>query len=610
MTPLVAVTVVLLAVRLWAATVVGFGDSEALYACWAVHPQPAYLDHPGLVGIVARAIGEGASPSPGRTHVATAIVASAFPWLVFATARALGAERRRAMIAGLVVALVPEIAVGLFALTPDLLLAPLWLGTVALAALGLRARPGTPAGASALLGAGLLAGIAASAKVSGLLLVLALVVTYARVARSKQPEARAARTIWPWAGLAAGLVVVLPIAVYEARSGFPMLRHRLVETQHGAGVAFTNLGQLVGGQLVYLSPVLAWIAILLARDLVRTRNDDARAMLLFACFAVPFVPLVLLCIWSPVAEPHWIAPALLALPLHAARIERAPSSRRLVTAGVAAAALFTLVAHAWVLVPASARLVPDSADPKLDIASELYGWPTVVEATHEQMRLAATPYDPEGREVVVVGPHWTICAQLHAAMPGVRVGCATPVPDDFDRWMPRASWRAASEVLWVTDNRFAADGTDQLPLHVRTAEGRVRILRAGRTIRVFSLYLYSRRGSSELRRPLDTVRGDALAEAVQDHRPEDEVRDAELRAAGERDDRVAHRVDAGEDARDPTPRLPEHEPDGRCDRDRDERDRHHEGRSRRVAVEVAFGDQPDELDDPRQRRRRRGDQTV
>src|SRR6185503_15989138 len=50
----VVVSVVLLAVRLAAARVVGFGDSEALYACYALHPQPAYLDHPGLVGLFAR----------------------------------------------------------------------------------------------------------------------------------------------------------------------------------------------------------------------------------------------------------------------------------------------------------------------------------------------------------------------------------------------------------------------------------------------------------------------------------------------------------------------------------------------------------------------------
>lgn len=613
MMPLVALSLVLLGVRLWAASVVGFGDSEALYACWAVHPQPAYLDHPGLVGIVARAIGEGASPTPGRAHVVTAIVATAIPWLVFATARALGAERRRAMVAALVTALVPEIAVGLFALTPDLLLAPLWLGAIALAAVGLRARAGTLAGSSALLGAGLLAGVAAAAKVSGLLLVLALALAYGSIARSKTstPEARAARSLWPWAGLGAGMIVVLPIALYEAKSGFPMLRHRLVETQHGAGVAVANLAQLVGGQLVYLSPLVAWIAVVVGRDLVRARRTDAFATLLFACFAVPLVPLVLLCIWSPIAEPHWIAPALLALPLHAARTERVLVNRRLATAAAATATLFTLLAHAWVLVPASARLLPESADPKLDITSELYGWPTVIEATHEQMRLAATPYDPEGREVVVVGPHWTICAQLHAAMPGVRVGCATPVPDDFDRWLPRDRWRAASEVLFVTDNRFASDGADQLPAHVRVAEGRVRVLRAGRTIRVFSLYLYSRRGSSELHRRLGPVRRDALSEAVERREAEDHVGGPEMRAARERDGAVPERGEPGPDARDEAPGMAQHQADGRSDRERDEDDRHHQRRARVIALQLpARSDQPDELEATRGRREGRRDDPV
>lgn len=213
MTSLVAVSVVLLAARLWAATVVGFGDSEALYASWAVHPQPAYLDHPGLVGVLARAIGEGTSPTPERAHVVTALVATTVPWLVFGAARAVGAERRRALSAALVIALVPEIAVGLFALTPDLLLAPAWLIAVSLAAVGLRARPGTLASTSALLGAGLLAGIAASAKISGVLLLVALALAYGMIARSSAPESRAARTPWPWAGLGAGVVVIVPISL-------------------------------------------------------------------------------------------------------------------------------------------------------------------------------------------------------------------------------------------------------------------------------------------------------------------------------------------------------------------------------------------------------------
>ena len=65
---LTAVSLALLAVRLVAAKTVGFGDSEALYASYALHPQPAYIDHPGLVGIVARTIGGGAAPTPEHAH--------------------------------------------------------------------------------------------------------------------------------------------------------------------------------------------------------------------------------------------------------------------------------------------------------------------------------------------------------------------------------------------------------------------------------------------------------------------------------------------------------------------------------------------------------------
>ncbi len=497
---LLFVSVVLLGLRIDAAATIGFGDSEALYACWAVHPQPAYLDHPGLVGLVARALGEGASPTPVRAHAVTGVLATLVPWLAYAVARAFSAERTAAALAGLAIALVPETAVGLFALTPDLLLAFLWLGALGLAAIALSSEPNSNRSAAAFLGAGVLAGTACAAKVSGVLLVAALLASYVWVLRSRGGASKTVRALWPWAGALAGVVIVVPIVLYEAKLGWPMLRHRFVDTQHGAGGGLSvlrNLGAVLGGQLAYLSPLFAVVAFIVARDLVRERSRDALSRLLFLAFAVPLVPLLVLSLWSPVAEPHWIAPALLALPIHAAR--RAPLvSRRMFIGAASVAGAFTLAAHAWVLVPATTRLMPATADPKLDIASELHGWPSVLEAVREQMAGAATPYDPEGREVVVVGPHWTVCAQLQAGLPGIRVGCATPIPDDFDRWLPRESWRHADHVLFVTDNRFGGDGGEQLPAHVRSSQSRVRILRGGRTARLFELYLYERHARGAL----------------------------------------------------------------------------------------------------------------
>src|SRR5439155_514396 len=124
---------------------------------------------PGLIGIFARALGNGSAPLPGDAHMVTALLATIFPWLVVLVARTMGSDRNHALVAGMVFALVPEIAIGLFGMTPDLLLAYLELGAIGLACAGLDEKPGTGRGAIMLALAGLSAGIGAGAKVSGIL---------------------------------------------------------------------------------------------------------------------------------------------------------------------------------------------------------------------------------------------------------------------------------------------------------------------------------------------------------------------------------------------------------------------------------------------------------
>jgi hypothetical protein len=472
----------LLTVRLCAASRVGFGDSEALYAAYALHPQPAYLDHPGLIGVVARAIGGGTAPSPGRAHAVTALLATAVPWAMALFCRACGATWSRSLITAIVVALVPEMAIGLFAMTPDLLLALLWMTSLTLAAIGLRAAAGGARAALAFAGAGLLAGAAGASKVTGLLLLLALVATYA-----SRPARAHGRTVAPWAGIAAGLVVLGPVFVFEARTGWPMLVHRLADTQSAAGLSLRNVAALVGGQLAYLSPLVAVVAVLAARASWRGRGD-AVGTLLFASCAVPAVVLVPLACWSRVAEPHWVAPALLAL---GPAIARAPTAapRRLVAAAAALAAVCVVAVHVWVLVPQALRLAPASYDARVDLANELYGWPEVLTAVRD---VVAAQASPGLEDVSVVGPHWVICAQLEADLRGdVRVGCDTPIRDDFDGWWPRARWRNAESIVWVTDDRFGSPPA--LPLHALFSVRKVRIKRADRVVRSFTIAVFLRR---------------------------------------------------------------------------------------------------------------------
>jgi hypothetical protein len=479
-----SVSAALLGVRLFASARVGFGDSEALYAAYALHPQPAYLDHPGLVGTAARAIGWGIAPLPERAHVFASVLSTLVPWTMALACRACGATWRRSLAAAIVFALAPEVAIGLFAMTPDLLLALSWTGGLALAAIALRSTPGSARAAWGFATAGLLAGAAAAAKVSGVLLLAGLATAYA-----SRPARAHARTIAPWVGLSAGALVNLPIVVFEARSGWPMLHHRLVDSQAAAGPSLRNLAALIGGQFAYLSPLTAVLAVLAGRELWRGRHDLAGYLLLVCCL-VPLSVLVPLCLWSRVAEPHWVAPALLALVPAAARAPSAPS-RRLVVAACALGGTVVTAAYAWVLLPGLLRFAPASYDPRLDLANELYGWPNVIrEVRDAEKAIEAIPRCTRG-DISVVGPHWVICAQLDAALEGaLRVGCDTSIVDDFDGWWPRDLWRNAPVIVWVTDTRFPVVAT--LPKYARWRTREVRIERGGRAVRVFTVIVFLR----------------------------------------------------------------------------------------------------------------------
>jgi hypothetical protein len=478
---LLVLTLGMLLVRLYAARVVGWGDSEALYATYALHPQPAYLDHPGLVGVFASALGGGTIPSPAAAHVATAALATAFPWIVVVVARSLGAEARSAAIAGLVVAAAPEIGVGLFAMTPDLLLSFLWLACLGLGAAALEAPKGSGRAAALFVAAGLFAGAAGAAKVTGILLLPALAV-------AAWTEGTHKRTAWPWLGVLVGAVPLLPIARFEASRGWPMLHHRLVDTQHAAGVSARNVLALFGGQLLYLSPIVAVLAVLVAREVFRHRKDDATTRLLFWSFALPIVPLVALCAWSRVAEPHWLAPPLLALPVFAAR-RGLSYSRRLVATGVATGLAMVGAVYVWTLAPSLHRFVPKSYDAKVDISNELFGWRDATRAATEMIQDASYEVGPGKLDAWAIGPSWMVCAQLQANAPSLHVGCATEMPSDFDDWAPRARWRRADVLVFVTDDRMPVDPEKLVPSFHAARTERVSIVRGGRIVRTFRLTL-------------------------------------------------------------------------------------------------------------------------
>jgi hypothetical protein len=502
-----AVSVLLASLRLHIALSTGFGDGEALYASYALFRQPAYLDHPGLIGLLAGWVGGGTAPDPQRAHIFTSLAATLVPWLGFAAARATGATQVGALATVLTLALVPELSIGLYAMSPDLPLAVFWLGALGLAALALRSAPSSFRALAATLGVGVAVGLACLAKITGVLLGLALLAT----ALTAPVRARW-RTLAPWAAVCVALVLIVPVLSWEWREDYPMLRHRLVTTQAAAGFSLRNLGLLLGGQLAYVTPPFLVGALLVLRHLWRHRRDDEVSRLLWLSTVVVGIPLLGLCAWSRVAEPHWLAPAYLPLALHLSRCRVV--GKRLAVGSLVTGAAVTILAWAWVSTPLPIRVLGKHYRARYDLANDLYAWGPgrrlLVEAVRDTVLSARLL-------PVVVGPHWTVCAQAQAALLGkVAVGCNTPIRDDFDRWLPRERWLRAPVILFVHDSRFEIDPARELPGRKVASISRVDVRRGGQVVRMIrvtrldrSLQLHAAPGQPSDRRRLPVQAGHA-----------------------------------------------------------------------------------------------------
>jgi hypothetical protein len=483
----IAVSLFMCALRLSVAYGTGFGDAEALYASYALHPQPAYLDHPGLIGSIARLLGRGNAPSPALAHVFTAILATLLPWVGALAARAAGATWRGSLITLLALALTPELSIGLFGLTPDLPLAFAWLGALGLTSFALRAEPSSRRTLAALLGAGACAGVACLSKASGALLVLTLLIALAT-------RPRLWLTAGPWAAVGIIAILVTPVVMWEARHGFPMLRHRLISTQLDAGLSLRNLGVLIGGQLAYVTPPFLLAAGFAAWDLHKRRKEEPTFRLFWLAVLIPGTVLVLLCLWSRVAEPHWVAPAYLPLALYVAR---AGVGRRLGIACASVGIATVLLAWALVKTPLSISLFGASYQPRYDPSNDLYAWGP----GRKLVREAVAAVSLEFRQLpVVVGPHYIVCAQAHAAIGNAApVGCNTPRRDDFDFWYPRSQWIDAPFIVYVHDNRFPVDPERELPNRIVRGRQQVEVVRGGVPVRVIAVTILEKGSEVGLR---------------------------------------------------------------------------------------------------------------
>jgi hypothetical protein len=468
----IVTSVLLCTLRLDLTRSVGFGDSEALFVAYRFHPQPAYMDYPGLIGWIARQL----APDPGVVHHVTTVAATALPWAGVLAAWASGVPRGDALRVYFPLALLPALSIGSFAFTPDLPLAYAWLIALACSAFVLRQPIGSFGVLLVSIAGGVAAALACLAKASGWMLALCLLCT--SLGRAERARFR---SIAPWA--AGGMFAILssPLLTYWWRRGLNVHIDPDLSLQHAT--------LMIARPLLSLTPPFAVAAALIARDLLSTERREPLDRALRYHLLLPLLPLALLSVCTG-AESDWLTPAYLALSLHVARLP--PLRRSLGWTCVGTGYGVAFLGWCWLrtTLPLTTGQWLGGYDPAVDTSNDFFAWGPGKELLEEAVRSAR---DRTGQTPIVVGPSWNVCAQAEVALAGqVHVGCDSLERDDYDLWSDAALWTSAQTVLFITDSRYHRSPPESFYGRSAVAVHRAVVERFGQTVRALSVSEFER----------------------------------------------------------------------------------------------------------------------
>ncbi|MFM6993297.1 MAG: ArnT family glycosyltransferase [Rhodoferax sp.] len=393
----VVVCALVLVHLVWGA-VMGLSVDEAHYLLYAAHPALSYFDHPPLVGWVQiPLVGLDAPPVllrvlPGALWLGTVL-------LVYQLARGLGsagggAPHRAGVWAVAALALAPLLHVLAIGLLPDTLL--FFFAVLLMWQTQRLMQPDAIRQTWSWLWWGLVLGLAGLSKYTAIFFALA-----SALALLQFHGLRVVRVPALWGAVALAVLMVSPVLVWNARSGWISF---VYQAQHGAGSVwrFQDLLRFALVQLLAYGPLL-WFG-------VRARTSMG---VLRWFFVLPFAVLAWLS-GGGSSLPHWTAPAWATLaPFAGVALADAWGQgterrlRRFFLAALAALQAAACAALLWLMLSAGAPVLPRTADDAPVGANpfvDVYGWQ---EAGTKAKELAAQ----QGLGSLSV-QHWTLASRL------------------------------------------------------------------------------------------------------------------------------------------------------------------------------------------------------
>jgi hypothetical protein len=150
----------------------------------------------------------------------------------------------------------------------------------------------------------------------------------------------------PYAAALVTLLVFAPNLWWNARNGWPTLRHTgdISELGNHAGLHWNHLSDFLGSQFAVLGPILfgAWLGLTLWRPRSWWSNEKHR---LLACFAIPFLGIISLQALFGRANANWGAMAYVTASIFVAALLIERRALRWLAAGIAVNAVLMLVGY-------------------------------------------------------------------------------------------------------------------------------------------------------------------------------------------------------------------------------------------------------------------------
>ena len=448
------------AVRLALAGATGLGMDESYSVGSARQLMLSYVDHPPLhywaAGLAERFFH---SEAPIVVRLPSILFFAGSSWLMYRlTARLFGARAGLWAVTALNVAPVFTLAHASWVL-PDGPLMFFMLATANVVAAILFDEPQVRRPLLWWLGAGALGGLAMLSKYSGIFIFVGVLAYVATVPAARRHLA----TPGPWLAAALALIIFSPAIIWNLQHGDVALSFQTRRLPGGSAIHPLWLVEDLGGQMLYLFPLLfVPVAIALWRAL-RAGRSEPRGWLTALIAVGPIVLFNVLSLWVH-GLPHWPMPGwLFALPLFgrdaAALAEERPGFARRYMAWSAGIVGLILAVLIWQTLRGG--LIPASLGPRADITLDLLDWRGLKPA------LEARGLLPAG--TAVASPAWMYAGKASYALgPDVPVICICGNPQQFRYRADQTQWsgrdlpvivpRGGNEGAWAE----AADYFDRL----------------------------------------------------------------------------------------------------------------------------------------------------